>query len=435
VYARVNINTQISKAQDFTRNAFLNLKEFIYARPVSELFGKARGMPVFIVGAGPSLDKTVAYLREVRGRGYIIAVDSALATLLQQGIKPDFVASIDFTKHTLNYFKDIDTRELSLIFDLEICPEVLGIFKGQKYAIHLPKKSVSEWVTSVVGDKGAIEKGLSVSHSAALLAIRMEASEIILIGQDLAYPRSQWHAKGSHFFQNLEITEQAELHMCETEDIFGSQAKTSTSLMVFKNHFEMLIDQSAIPFYDATEGGAKIRGAALISLKDAVLRFCGPLCENNKKETSTFDAAAAFGMFCSSADKMLHALKVFAAQAARTSAKISQALREFEINKDRAILRTSIVDVQAVIRLLDHDQGLLDLLKDNATEALLIRERKGFDNSFDVKTMSDSEIAFKLKKEQMFFSVLSRAGLFMAGEIERFLQKHGAGLIVDNSGE
>jgi hypothetical protein len=430
VYARVNINTQIAKAEDFMRNAFLNLKEFIQARPVSDLFGRARGMPVFIVGAGPSLDKTVAYLREVRGRGYIIAVDSALATLLQQGIKPDFVVSIDFTKHTLNYFNNIDTRDLSLVFDLEICPDVLSGFKGRKYAIHLPKKSVSEWVTSVTGDKGAIEKGLSVSHSAALLATRMEASEIILVGQDLAYPRSQWHAKGSHFFQNLEITEQAEMHMCETEDIFGSPTKTSTSLMIFKNHFEMLIDQSAIPVYDATEGGAKISGARLISLKEAVIRFCDLLRQDLKEKESEYDAAAAFDIFCSAADKMLHALKEFTTQAATTSAKISQALHEFEINKDRTILRTSIVDVQAVIRLVNSDQGLLDLLKDNATEALLIRERKGSDSSFDVGTMSDTEIIFKLKKEQMFFMVLSRASALMAGEIERFLQKHGGCLTI-----
>ncbi len=430
VYARVNINTQIAKAEDFTRNAFRNLYEFIHARPVSELFGTARGLPVFIVGAGPSLDKTVAYLREVRDRGFIIAVDSALATLLHHGIRPDLVVSIDFTKHTLNYFKDIDTQALSLVFDLEICPEVLRIFKGQKYAIHLPKKSVSEWVTSVIGNKGAIDKGLSVSHAAALLATKMEAATIILIGQDLAYPRSQWHAKGSHFFQHLEVADQVELNVCQTEDIFGSMTKTSTALMVFKRHFEMLIEESTTPVYDATEGGARIRGAQLISLKEAVIRFCQQPRPSFVRERSWQDTASLVDMFCSTAETMLRSLQAFSRQASDVSAQIGTAMSAFEAHKDRTLLNKAIRDVQTLIRALEHDQTLLDLLKDNATEALLIRERRGFDNTFDLSVMNDGEIIFKLRKEKMFFMVLSRASVFITGEIERFLQKHRHGLMV-----
>ncbi|MFC1809296.1 motility associated factor glycosyltransferase family protein [Candidatus Omnitrophota bacterium] len=425
VYARVNINTQIEKAERFVQNSFLNLDEYIRARPIADLFGIAQGVPVFIVGAGPSLDKTVSYLKEVRNRGFIIVVDSAVATLLQHGIIPDFVISIDFTKHTLQYFKNIDTSKLSLIFDLEIYPEVVKMFQGRKYAIHLPKKSVSEWVTGIIGDKGAIAKGLSVSHAALLIAAKMRAEEIILVGQDLAYPRSQWHAKGSHFFQTLDITNEEALHVCETEDIFGEKIKSSTALMIFKNHFEMLIHQEKISVYDATEGGAKIRGAKLISMKEAIVRFCTCVSKSdaliaNSNEHYFRDKE----LVLNATEKMVDNLHAFNRNAAEANQLIHKVLDAFHATKRRDVLKTAINEVQGIIKRLDTNQELLDLLKDNSTEALLIREKKSHDSIFDLDSLSDQEILFKLKKEQMFFAVLVKASAFMGGQLQEFMGKH-----------
>ena len=53
------------------------------------------GYPAFIVSAGPSLDKNIDMLKEVKGRGMIMAVDTAIKPLLKKGIVPDIVASVD----------------------------------------------------------------------------------------------------------------------------------------------------------------------------------------------------------------------------------------------------------------------------------------------------------------------------------------------------
>ncbi len=53
------------------------------------------------MGAGPSLDKNVTLLKEVKDRAVIIAVDRTLGLLLPLGITPHLVPSIDYSK--INY--------------------------------------------------------------------------------------------------------------------------------------------------------------------------------------------------------------------------------------------------------------------------------------------------------------------------------------------
>ena len=48
-----------------------------------------------IVGAGPSLDDSLAALARSRDRAVVLAADTALRPLLAAGIRPDIVAAVD----------------------------------------------------------------------------------------------------------------------------------------------------------------------------------------------------------------------------------------------------------------------------------------------------------------------------------------------------
>ena len=64
------------------------IKQAFSAYPVADI-------PVIIVSAGPSLDKNVKELRKAQGKAFIIVVDAALRTVLQAGVQPDIVCTID----------------------------------------------------------------------------------------------------------------------------------------------------------------------------------------------------------------------------------------------------------------------------------------------------------------------------------------------------
>jgi hypothetical protein len=60
--------------------------------------GALGGLPAFVVGAGPSLDVSLAKLAAVAERGVVFAADSALRALALHGMAADFAVSIDAAK-------------------------------------------------------------------------------------------------------------------------------------------------------------------------------------------------------------------------------------------------------------------------------------------------------------------------------------------------
>ncbi|MBN1493312.1 MAG: hypothetical protein JW938_04125, partial [Candidatus Omnitrophica bacterium] len=170
--------------------------------------------------------------------------------------------------------------------------------------------------------------------------------------------------------------------------------------------------------------------AQVISLKEAIITFC--IQERNApcltESAKASDSLRTMEAVVKEADTMRSVLEGFNKDAAEAGRMIKQALEAFRQTKDRDGLRTTVRQIQIVITRLSNDQHVLDLLKDNAAEAMLIRERKGFENVFDLKELSDEEIAFKLKKEQMFFLVLVRASTLMIRQMEEFLEKHHIGV-------
>lgn len=425
VYATVNVNTQIERTRDFVGNAFKNAEAFVRALPVSDLFGCGRGVAAFVVGAGPSLDKTVHLLHEAKGKAIIIAVDSAVSALVAHGIEPDFIVSIDFTPHTLHYFKGIDTGRAALVFDSEIHPGVLAEFSGRKYVVHLPKKSVSEWYTTIVGNKGAIQKGLSVSHVGMLLAAAMEAEEIVLVGQDLAYPRAHWHAKGSHFFQTLDVTAKEELHLCDTVDVFGGPVKSAVSLMVFKSHFEAVLDeQPELHCFDATEGGAFIRGTTVISLRDALVRFCRnrtwsfePNGWDNENYQQDMD------MFLAETVALTEQLAGFIRKLTGTVEKLDAVEAAFRQTKDRTVLHDALRIVRETSQELDRERMILELLKDSSTAAMLIRGKRRR-NKRTIADATDDELIESMVQERDFFAAVLDGACFVRECMEQVLERN-----------
>lgn len=48
-----------------------------------------------LVAAGPSLDDNIEYLKDIKGKAFILAVDSAIRMCEEHHIKPDGFATID----------------------------------------------------------------------------------------------------------------------------------------------------------------------------------------------------------------------------------------------------------------------------------------------------------------------------------------------------
>ena len=82
-------NTDIAFNGEHIENFWHNILDLIDQYGVKDLIKNIEnenkeGYPAFIVSAGPSLDKNIDMLKAVKGRGMIMAVDTAIKPLLKK---------------------------------------------------------------------------------------------------------------------------------------------------------------------------------------------------------------------------------------------------------------------------------------------------------------------------------------------------------------
>ncbi|MFS2159102.1 motility associated factor glycosyltransferase family protein [Pseudomonas sp. Pseusp122] len=160
---------------------------------VADLFGSQPGREVFVIATGPSLAQHLPRLLETRGlpeRPLFICVDTAYVPLLNSGIAPDIVVSIDH-RITHWHLPVYGSAQVSLVYMPRIDATLLGTWKGPRYACYSYSplyKSVREQVP-----KGQLYVGGSVIHPAIDLAVRMGAARITLFGADFAFPNDKTH--------------------------------------------------------------------------------------------------------------------------------------------------------------------------------------------------------------------------------------------------
>jgi hypothetical protein len=95
-FARTSLNTLVINGRRTAENVARNLAAYVETPSVNELKDQYKGRPAIIVSAGPSLRKNKHQLRDAQGKAVIIAVQTILQPLLEMGIEPQFVTSLDY---------------------------------------------------------------------------------------------------------------------------------------------------------------------------------------------------------------------------------------------------------------------------------------------------------------------------------------------------
>ncbi|WKA47116.1 DUF115 domain-containing protein [Geobacillus zalihae] len=264
----------------------LNIRYLNGSLDVRELKNKFKNIPAIIVSAGPSLDKNIHHLKNVKGKALIFAVDTILERLLKEGIIPDFVLSIERINEVYEYFyknKEIP-QDITLIAPPVIKPIIFQEYKG-KYIIPL-RNEVSEyrWLDGILnfGEKAFVTMGSSVAHLAFGMAEHFGASPIILVGQDLAFSEdlNKTHSSGTIYDKNQFTMHEEPKY--EIEGYYGNKVLTRKIWLDFKKWFEIQILNRGIKVINATEGGAKIEHTESLPLKEAIETYCTRIIDVQK---------------------------------------------------------------------------------------------------------------------------------------------------------
>jgi hypothetical protein len=270
----VNRNTLLHFAAQWQDNFFANLPYALQSIPVSQLMHKFSDRPMVIVSAGPSLNKNMHLLKEIRDKALILCVGTALKALLKNDIMPHAVISVDGGYPNYVHFKDI-ACDVPLIYSLTLHPGIIKEWEGPRLIMGI-FDPMSLWLQEKLGMPiGMVMSGPSVANVAFSLAATMKANPIILIGQDLAYANDgRTHAEGTTYEKDrVQIDDKKYKYV---EGIDGHLVPTSPSFLSFLTWFEEAVQglDVDVTVIDATEGGAKIHGTKIMTFRDAIDQYC-----------------------------------------------------------------------------------------------------------------------------------------------------------------
>ncbi|ABA88394.1 protein of unknown function DUF115 [Syntrophotalea carbinolica DSM 2380] len=172
--------------------------EFVANDPsFTELTASSRYRTVVVAAAGPTLSDHYAWMKDHKP-GPIIAVDAALKPLLQAGIVPEVVVTIDGHADVYDlFFADVDLallRESALVYFPVVQNQTLQHWPGRRYAAW-SKAPIFADLTKRYPRSALFSSG-SVIHPAVDLATRLTGENIILAGADFGYPNGQSHVAG-----------------------------------------------------------------------------------------------------------------------------------------------------------------------------------------------------------------------------------------------
>lgn len=249
----VNISTLTRFEKIWTRNFISNLPQLTSMQPIRHLFGICKGkVDVLVCGAGPSLILSLKDIKTYRKNLILMAVDTALMVLWNFGIDPDLVFSVDPQALNTKYLEGYDGNA-KIVFDPT----------SSYHSLRLPGEFKNGFFTSsafplirILSSKpeeeiGVVDFGGSVSTNAVSLAEKMEARNILLVGQDLSFPNKLAHCKGAVLEERLNHIESRKLRreyhnhkqmtalpVKKAASIRGGEIRTNEKLLIFKKWFE-----------------------------------------------------------------------------------------------------------------------------------------------------------------------------------------------------
>lgn len=232
---------------------------------VDELREEFKGKCIYIVAAGPSLDRNFKQLKQVGKDSIILSTGTVFRKLLTHGIVPDYVIVSDPNERVIAQIRGLEDSRIPM---LVLSTAYMGFaqeYNGLKYIILQNDFDEAEVLAQKNGYR-LYRTGGSVSTIALEVAISLGCTRIVFLGLDLSYPDNLVHATETSR-REVYATE----HLKKTIDIDGNEVYTNAPMLRFKKWIEERIrNESGIEFIDATEGGARIEGMKTKRLLDVI---------------------------------------------------------------------------------------------------------------------------------------------------------------------
>lgn len=246
-----------------------------YAPDVRETVGIFKKKWVIMVSAGPSLDKSIEFLKCSRRHAVIVCINSAYSVLRKHGIIADITIAGDPRESTFSGYKGCATEGSILMCPFYVNPEVVKTFKGRIFTWSNSNPLIAHFYEDCkLGSPTPIDEQGTVSASIFSLCKLWGVSDLILVGQDLAVKENgQTHAKDSFYGEVAYPKINYEKCKRLAGNLGGESVFVEETLYIYYRIFEQLIGQyKDIRVINTSVDGVKIEGAKFMGF-DEVLKL------------------------------------------------------------------------------------------------------------------------------------------------------------------
>lgn len=174
-----------------------NVRHLVNETPLIHCKDAYKGKTALVVSAGPTLDRNIETIKKYRDKFILFTVGTALKTLVNNGITPDFLCIIE-TYDSSRQLEGVDLSEVNFITEPYSHPKLRNFNYKQTYSHISANTPVNHLWAEICGEN--IEEYWSkgtVSYTAMNCARILGCSKIVLVGQDLAYIGGQCYSKDS----------------------------------------------------------------------------------------------------------------------------------------------------------------------------------------------------------------------------------------------
>lgn len=287
-FGRTTINTLLINSKRTCENLARNIPWYVASPGVSRLKNAMAGKPAVIVAAGPSLRKNKHLLPNAAGHAVIISVQTTFQQLLDIGVEPDFVTSLDYHDICTQFFQKVPRHvRTELVAEPKATPKIFDLNPGPLSL--LGNDFIDKLLREMSLDRPRLPAGATVAHLAFYLAEHLGCNPIIFVGQDLGFSDGLAYSPGTSYddlwrpelgrYNTVEMMQWQRVVrdraiLRRVPDYQGRPTYTEERLFTYLQQFERDFLKSDRTIIDATEGGVAKRGTTAMTLADALSKYC-----------------------------------------------------------------------------------------------------------------------------------------------------------------
>lgn len=232
--------------------------------------GALAGRTGVLLAGGPSLDDALDWVKAHRERLVVLAVSRISRRLLDVGLEPDFLFSVDPTEMSYEISRDMLRfgESVAFIHQYHVNPRLLAQWPHRSYYLG----NVLPWTSKLNPSEPLLGVGPTVTNTALAFAGALGLARVILAGVDLCFtPEGYTHARGSNEravgprfdLTPLTVDTNAGQRACTTADFAAAAQTLSQQALYWRSQ--------GLEIYNPATGAARMEGVMHLPLEQIAL--------------------------------------------------------------------------------------------------------------------------------------------------------------------